>query len=169
MEGQTKMTVGIRFLHTFPHFRNRPRHGLSRRDLPMKGLPRQGQSTQVRPMKSRPAQDRRTHGQSLRIGSIKGRPAHGRPTQHRAAKDPSRQGQRMPMLERLRATRITIILTRTQFYRSISKVASFWTSAFNCSWLPVVANMRKYSRNRFVLMDEIGRMSDPRFTFPHMQ
>jgi hypothetical protein len=75
----------------------------------------------------------------------------------------------VPALPRLPATDIPILLTRAQFHRLQTRVASFGTSAFNSSQTPAIANLRDDSRSRFVLMDHIHKGPGPQFPFPDMR
>jgi hypothetical protein len=72
-------------------------------------------------------------------------------------------------LQRLLARNIMIFLMYAQFHRLKSKVTSFWTSALNSSRTATIANMRDYSRDRFVLMDQIHKIGEPQLPFPHTQ
>jgi hypothetical protein len=72
-------------------------------------------------------------------------------------------------LEALDASQIVIFLIRVQSRRLKTTVGSFGTTAFD-SWQSLAfANMREYTRNRFVLMDRIRQIAEPVFPFPDMR
>jgi hypothetical protein len=50
-----------------------------------------------------------------------------------------------------------------------SKVTSLCTSAFNSSQIAAIANMRDDSDDRFVLMDQIHKITELQFSFPHIR